>query len=66
MVANIKKMLPLRPFSCIFFGGLKKKKYLCGIQAGDHGVGSPVITGSVLLIPLAEETMTDDSMTADS
>ena len=58
MVANIKKMLPLRPFSCIFFGGLKKKKYLCGIS---H---KQVIT--VLLIPLAEETMTDDSMTADS
>ena len=60
MVANIKKMLPLRPFSCIFFGGLKKKKYLCGIS---H---KQVITGAVLLIPLAEETMTDDSMTADS
>jgi len=29
-VANIIKTTHLRPFSCIFLGYLKKKKYLCG------------------------------------
>ena len=28
-VANMVKTPPLRPFSCIFFGCLKKKEYLC-------------------------------------
>jgi len=31
MVANMVKIPPLRLFSCIFFGSLKKKEYLCDL-----------------------------------